>query len=511
MGKWFQDKNFSTEKRGQGIKARKGHRGINARKIHRAVGILMAAALIFQTMPFEGIAVTASESRGGGLCTHHTGHTPDCGYREAEPGAECTHEHTEDCYRTVEDCIHEHTESCYPADSASESEATPADAGERQPVECTHSCSGESGCITKEPDCRHEHDESCGYREGTPGSPCTFVCEVCNGGIPEDGGEEDDPETGTPGTETGDETKEPDNGQDEKPDSGNECICKELCREDNGSNGPRINKDCPVCGAEGADLFSCKGEKTEVQEVTGEKVITAWEWIDPEGYLTDGMLALPGAGRENPAFAEDVAALLPEKIQAKVVIVNAAEDGEETEEDAEAVPETEDAEITLTGWECASYPEDGAYEGTYTFMASLPEGFVLAEDAAALEVDVELGGAKVLAETVSASYQEASWNGGVTYTTKTADSCTPVADSTEAVTWYDGWYVVNSTVTISEPITVTGAVNLILADGCTLNAEKGIVVPSDASLTIYAQSGGTGTLNATGVFFFNGASCIIQI
>lgn len=139
---------------------------------------------------------------------------------------------------------------------------------------------------------------------------------------------------------------------------------------------------------EGADLSSCKGEKTEVQEVTREKVITAWEWIDPEEYLTDGMLALPGAGRENPAFAEDVTALLPEKIQAKAAAVTVAEDGEETEEDAEALSQEEGMEIALAGWECASYPEDGAYEGTYTFTASLPEGFVLAEGVAALEVKV---------------------------------------------------------------------------------------------------------------------------
>ena len=87
------------------------------------------------------------------------------------------------------------------------------------------------------------------------------------------------------------------------------CICETLCTEDS------INGDCPVCGAEDADLSRCVGEKTEEQEKTGEKVITAWEWIDPEEYLTDGMLALPGAGRGNPAFAEDVTAFLPEKIR----------------------------------------------------------------------------------------------------------------------------------------------------------------------------------------------------
>ncbi len=320
---------------------------------------------------------------------------------------------------------------------------------------------------------------------------------------------ETDDSEGTGDSDTEEPAQEPPAGPPEEDAA--KCICETLCTEDNGNNSGCINGNCPVCGVEGADLSACKGkeqgsvpeidtgEKTEEQEKTGEKVITAWEWIDPEEYLTDGMLALPGAGRENPAFAEDVTALLPEKIQAEVVIVNAAEDGEETEEDAEAAPETEGAEITLTGWECASYPEDGAYEGTYTFTASLPGGFVLAEDAAALKVEVELGGAKVLAETVSASYQEASWNGSaVTYATQTAESCTVVESSTTAVTWTEGWYVVSGTVTISEPITVNGAVHLILADGCTLTASKGIVVTTDNSLTIYAQSDGTGTLNATG-------------
>ena len=441
----------------------------------RILSVIIALALCVSLYP---TGVLAEESVSGS-CTHHTEHTAECGYAEAQP---CTHEHTEEkhsgeeCYKTVTECVHEHTDECYPEteeteESTGKGNATPSDAGNREPSLCTHVCSEESGCITKILDCHHEHDESCGYKEA---QDCGYVCEICNGTKPED-------------------TKENTENTEASDTDTAECICETLCTEDS------INEDCSVCGAEGADLSSCKGEKTEVQEVTGEKVITAWEWIDPEEYLTDGILALPGAGRENPAFVEDVTALLPEKIQAKVAAVNAAEDGEETEEDAEAAPETEDAEITLTGWKCASYPEDGAYEGTYTFTAFLPEGFVLAEDAAALEVEVELGGGEMLEGEVSVTYQEASWNGGVTYTTKTADSCTPVADSTTAVTWNAGWYVVNSTVTISEPITVTGAVNLILGDGCTLNAEKGIVVTSTNSLTIYAQSENGGTLNATGM------------
>lgn len=99
---------------------------------------------------------------------------------------------------------------------------------------------------------------------------------------------------------------------------------------------------------------------------------------------------------------------------------------------------------------------------------------------------------------VSAAYLEAAWESGeVTYTEKTAD-CTAVESSTEAVTWYDGWYVVSGEVNITEPVTVSGAVNLILADDCTLNANSGIVVETGNSLTIYTQENGTGTLIATG-------------
>ena len=61
------------------------------------------------------------------------------------------------------------------------------------------------------------------------------------------------------------------------------------------------------------------------------------------------------------------------------------------------------------------------------------------------------------------------------------------------------WYVVNSSVTIAERITVSGDVHLILSNGCTLTASKGIGVTNGNSLTIYAQStneSAMGELNA---------------
>ena len=52
------------------------------------------------------------------------------------------------------------------------------------------------------------------------------------------------------------------------------------------------------------------------------------------------------------------------------------------------------------------------------------------------------------------------------------------------------WYVVNSTLTKSYRITVTGTVNLILCDNATLTASEGITVEGNNKLNIYAQSEG---------------------
>ena len=61
------------------------------------------------------------------------------------------------------------------------------------------------------------------------------------------------------------------------------------------------------------------------------------------------------------------------------------------------------------------------------------------------------------------------------------------------------WYIVDNIVSVSDRITVNGTVHLILCDGTTLTASKGITVNSGNTLNIYGQTSGTGTLNATGV------------
>ncbi len=71
-----------------------------------------------------------------------------------------------------------------------------------------------------------------------------------------------------------------------------------------------------------------------------------------------------------------------------------------------------------------------------------------------------------------------------------------VGDST--TTWENNWYVVSGNVTISDRITIKGTVHLILMDDCTLTAQNGISVNPGNSLTIYGQSGQSGSLSATG-------------
>lgn len=60
------------------------------------------------------------------------------------------------------------------------------------------------------------------------------------------------------------------------------------------------------------------------------------------------------------------------------------------------------------------------------------------------------------------------------------------------------WYTVNKNVNASDRITIKGTVNLILADGYTLTAPKGIYVPEGSALYIWGQQNMTGKLKAQG-------------
>lgn len=231
----------------------------------RIAAFVLAAAMVFSTLPLNVLAVEPP-TVAGGLCEHHPEHTTDCGYTEGTEGTPCNHEHNEDCYTLVTECVHEHTEDCYPAESVSDNTDAQSDAEEREPTACTHECSEESGCITEALDCHHEHDSECGYTEEVPGTPCTFVCEICN---PQDGGAQE------------------------------QCSCITLCTEGN------TNLDCPVCGAENADLSQCKGKEAD------EQVKAVQEQVD----------ALPTAEEVEAMTAEEQQAVY-EKLQAVYAAYN---------------------------------------------------------------------------------------------------------------------------------------------------------------------------------------------
>ena len=124
----------------------------------------------------DGLGRSGIVTSESGLCEHHTQHDESCGYTEGAAEIPCSHEHNESC-----------------------------------------------GGLTDPEACNHSHDEACGYVPATAGTPCTFVCEVCN---PQDNGK-----SATP--------------SDAQPE---ECTCETLCTEE------EVNADCPVCSAEGAEL-----------------------------------------------------------------------------------------------------------------------------------------------------------------------------------------------------------------------------------------------------------------
>ena len=152
----------------------------------RLFAAIVSLCMIVSLLPTMAFAETGVQDSGivtneSGLCEHHTQHDENCGYTEGTAEIPCSHEHNENC-----------------------------------------------GGLTDPEACNHTHDETCGYVPATEGTPCTYVCEICNA-----------QDSGNPATPS-----------DTQPE---ECICETLC------TGEEINADCPVCSAEGADLSACKG------------------------------------------------------------------------------------------------------------------------------------------------------------------------------------------------------------------------------------------------------------
>ena len=106
--------------------------------------------------------------------------------------------------------------------------------------------------------------------------------------------------------------------------------------------------------------------------------------------------------------------------------------------------------------------------------------------------------------TADYEYYEYAWNGSESVGSLKTAACTTLDDSYFPTALSDGWYAVKGDVTVSDRIKISGEVNLILTDGCKLDATQGINLPEGNTLNIYGQGGGTGKLNA--IYTFDGTA-----
>lgn len=177
----------------------------------RLLAWTLSLALLVGMLPGAAFAAEV-----GPPCENHPEHT-GCGYVEGSP---CGHtEHTADCYTDELICGFDGEEQI-----ATDSEATePHEHGpDCHALDCPHE--------------RGEHDGTCGYVEA---QPCGHACELCT---PQDSGDPEEPTSG----QNVQKSLEP-----EPLALGDTCNCTTQCVE----QAP--NTDCPVCGADGANLDNC--------------------------------------------------------------------------------------------------------------------------------------------------------------------------------------------------------------------------------------------------------------
>ena len=235
-------------------------------------------------------------------------------------------------------CVHVHTAECY---KDADETATPSQIG-KEPTECTHICSVESGCIR---DTEKENSEKAD----------TLDAVASNTG-------KDDSKKEQAGEKAA----------DRKDSSGNADENKNL-NDVPAQNGAALSVGTP---SNAKDTTTTGGTVTQVSQTK----ILSWSWFDPEENLLDGRLELTGITEEaQPSFTE-IIEYLPTAIIAQVG------EGEDREE----------KNLLITNWSCEKYVQDeeGRWplEGTYEFKAELPEGYELAEGVDALVVEVSVAG-----------------------------------------------------------------------------------------------------------------------
>ncbi len=151
------------------------------------------------------------------------------------------------------------------------------------------------------------------------------------------------------------------------------------CKSVEGEAEPFCTFVCEVCEKETEDPEKPKEPETQK---SSKQTIVSWNWESEELNWNQSAglwgLGLPGANKEEKVTREQIEEFLPEEIGAKL------------EDDSEK-------KLKLS-WDISGFPEEGAFEGSYTFAAGLPEGYVLGDEALPLKVLAELGGGDVYLE-----------------------------------------------------------------------------------------------------------------
>ena len=149
------------------------------------------------------------------------------------------------------------------------------------------------------------------------------------------------------------------------------------------------------------------------------------------------------------------------------------------------------SEKVRADWHVTYTDETGEHSVAVTRISDREASFLM--PAASVTVSAEL-------TPLGVPYTARSWNSANATLTEQLRYYTGEYTNVSSITndtMSDGWYVLDSSKTFESRITVSGNVRLILTDGMTLTAEKGIRVPEGATLSIYGQTDDSGKLIAT--------------
>lgn len=499
----------------------------------RVLSLALCAAMVLTLLPLP----TPAE----GICGHHPEHTADCGYKAAVEGQDCAHSHDSLCgyqeaspcshshdslcgYREASACAHRHTEECGENGESCTHQHDEA-CGYQEASPCTHS--HDESCGYREArDCTHAHDDTCGYVEAVTGSPCTYRCEIC-----------------------AQQASQQQNGQDLCTHGNESAACETCASEKKVAEVQALINALPETVTEKtreeaqsalsaveeakATLTEAEQEKLDLTRYTAlkallaepeafdtGKVLTDWEWVDPDEWLDEtGSFAMPGVTEDYPAYFEDVVEYLPTQITALI-------DGVEVT-------------LDLGVWECDDYPvETGTSQGEFVFTATLPEGYVLADGSNTLPLPVtvapmdlsdgeDVSGYDYKGSGLNESWDDVSFNGVRNWNKETSEFDFASSNTTMYyrkitkqytgdVEWtkydhlkitsenQDGYYIYNvgycvysKTAEITGTLTINADIHLVLWAGGTGNDSSDMVltvgniqIPEGKTLTIWTRNAG---------------------